>query len=305
MYVQIDPDAGFCFGVKRAIALAEDSLAKHGEIHSLGQIVHNEEEEDRLQGLGLKTITSYDPEIPVGKTILIRAHGEPPSTYLLAKKNQITLIDATCPTVKKLQEKVRDTYLETKKTNGQIVIIGKKKHPEVIGLAGQTNGEAIVVENEDDLIHVDPSRPLSVFAQTTADDQLFKKIVKRLSTGVLQKKYANSDALEELTEKGIHFVVNDTICRHVKKRKERIIHFAESYDSIVFVGGKNSSNGRVLFDLCRKVNPNTFFIENERGIKRAWFNKMQSVGITGATSTPPWLLKKVAAHIKALIKKEN
>ncbi|NCU32772.1 MAG: hypothetical protein EOM23_07565, partial [Candidatus Moranbacteria bacterium] len=152
MYVQIDPDAGFCFGVKRAIALAEDSLAKHGEIHSLGQIVHNEQEEDRLQGLGLKTITSYDPEIPVGKTILIRAHGEPPSTYLLAKKNQITLIDATCPIVKKLQEKVRDTYLETKKTNGQIVIIGKKKHPEVIGLAGQTNGEAIVVENEDDLI---------------------------------------------------------------------------------------------------------------------------------------------------------
>jgi 4-hydroxy-3-methylbut-2-en-1-yl diphosphate reductase len=306
MYIQIDPEAGFCFGVKRAVALAEESLGKHDRLYCLGQIVHNEEEELRLQGLGLKTITGDDLGEHGLITVLIRAHGEPPSTYRLAQKNQITLIDATCPIVKKLQQKVKDTHSETKKTNGQIVIIGKKYHPEVIGLAGQANGDAIIIENECDLTQVDLNRPVYLFAQTTADDNLYKKITDLFPRVASSKKPDdNVGGAGEVKETELHFVFNDTICKHVKNRKQQIIHFAGMYDVIIFVGGKNSSNGRILFDLCLTVNPMTHFVQNEKDVQIEWFKKCASVGITGATSTPVWLLKKVSVQIEALIKNEN
>jgi 4-hydroxy-3-methylbut-2-en-1-yl diphosphate reductase len=305
MNVHIDPDAGFCYGVNRAIGMAEKELEKSAQIYSLGQIVHNDEEEQRLQHLGMKTITHKELETLTKRTMLIRAHGEPPSTYNLAKENQINLIDATCPIVKKLQENVKKAWLDAKENDGQIVIVGKKDHPEVMGLVGCAGGEAIVVENTGDIAMIDFRRPVHLFAQTTADEGLLLEIAsaigKKYSPKEIEKPEGDKNIRahsERLAEKG--FVLKNTICPHVKNRKTRIVQFAGQYDLIIFVGGKYSSNARFLSKLCQTVNPQTYFVENEEMLQSEWFENVATVGITGATSTPPWLLKGIERKIVAI-----
>jgi 4-hydroxy-3-methylbut-2-en-1-yl diphosphate reductase len=305
MNVHIDPDAGFCYGVNRAIDMAEKELGKHAEIYSLGQIVHNEEEEQRLQRMGMKTITRSALEKLTKGPVLIRAHGEPPSTYDLAKEKQINLVDATCPIVKKLQDNVKKAWLTAKENDGQIIIVGKKDHPEVVGLAGCAGGEAIVVENTGDIAMIDFRRPVHLFAQTTADEGLLQEIAyaigKKYSPEEIEKPEGDKNFRahsERLAEKG--FVFKNTICPHVKNRKTRIVQFAGQHDLIIFVGGKHSSNARFLSELCQTVNPQTYFVENEEMLQSEWFENVATVGITGATSTPPWLLKGIERKIVAI-----
>jgi 4-hydroxy-3-methylbut-2-en-1-yl diphosphate reductase len=305
MNVHIDPDAGFCYGVSRAIGMAEKGLDDFAEVFSLGQIVHNEEEEQRLQRMGMKTISRKELIALQQRSVLIRAHGEPPSTYRLAKEKQINLVDATCPIVKKLQDKVKKAWLNAKENDGQIVIVGKKDHPEVVGLAGCAGGEAIVVENTGDIAMIDFRRPVHLFAQTTADEGLLQEIAyaigKKYSPEEIEKPEGDKNFRahsERLAEKG--FVFKNTICPHVKNRKTRIVQFAGQHDLIIFVGGKHSSNARFLSELCRMANPQTYFVENEEMLQAVWFENVTSVGVTGATSTPPWLLKRVEKKIIAI-----
>lgn len=310
MNVHIDPDAGFCYGVSRAIGMAEKGLDDFAEVFSLGQIVHNEEEEQRLHRMGMKTISRKELIALQKRSVLIRAHGEPPSTYRLAQERQINLIDATCPIVKKLQNNVQKAWLDAKENDGQIVIVGKKGHPEVTGLAGCAGGEAIVVEQIDDIGRIDFQRPVHLFAQTTADEGLFHEIASAIEDNYSREDLDKSGGVKvirshsESTAKE-RFVFKDTICPHVKNRKARIVQFAAQHDLIIFVGSKHSSNGRFLSDLCRTVNPKTFFVENEERLQIEWFGKVASVGITGATSTPPWLLKKVEKRIIAIINEND
>jgi 4-hydroxy-3-methylbut-2-en-1-yl diphosphate reductase len=305
MNVHIDPDAGFCYGVNRAIGMAEKELDESAEIYSLGQIVHNDEEEQRLKHLGMKTITRSELEKLTKGTVLIRAHGEPPSTYDLAKENEIHLIDATCPIVKKLQDNVKKAWLDAKESNGQIVIVGKTDHPEMIGLAGCAGGEAIVVENAGDIAGIDFRRPVHLFAQTTADEERLLEIAKTIAKKYSPEEIEKPDEIKNLrthaerrAEKD--FAFKNTICQHVKNRKTRIVQFAGQHDLIIFVGGKHSSNARFLSELCRKENPQTYFVENEEMLQHEWFENVANVGITGATSTPPWLLKRVEKKIVAI-----
>ncbi|MBE0638770.1 MAG: 4-hydroxy-3-methylbut-2-enyl diphosphate reductase [Bacteroidales bacterium] len=306
MKIEIDPGAGFCFGVQRAIQLAEMELDNGQELFSLGQIVHNESEEKRLNDLGMKTITYKDFGELHEKTVLIRAHGEPPSTYDTANKNRLTLIEATCPIVTKLQQKIRKVWIESRKEDLQIVIVGKKAHPEVIGLAGQTNFQAIIIESLSDIEKVDHGKSVYIFAQTTVDADFFEEVVKRIYVHQSRRKDETDPAQFALmgggNPRGREVTVQKSICNHVKNRKEQMIQFAREHDLVIFVGGKKSSNGQYLYGLCRLENLNSVFIENEAVLKPEWFAGCKSVGITGATSTPPWLLEKVKQHIKTMIK---
>ncbi len=311
MTIQIDPDAGFCFGVSRAIKMAEEGFIGFGELSCLGQIVHNNREEDRLRKMGIKVIGHDDMEKSAGKPLLIRAHGEPPSTYKRADELQIPVVDATCPIVKKLQDRVAAAWRYASKTNDQIVIVGKKNHPEVLGLIGQMENKAIVIEEKKDVDNLDFSRPVVVFAQTTADTDFFDDVTKsikhRLSSHQQQRVAAASKPQkQELNLTSVRktpgLEVNDTICRHVKNRRNRITAFARTHDLIIFVGSRQSSNGRFLFAQCKLVNERSFFVEDETDIRPEWLKNAGSIGITGATSTPPWLLKKVDQHLKTLTK---
>lgn len=276
--VEIDPQSGFCFGVVYAIEMAEDFLDEHGSLYCLGDIVHNDREVARLQAKGLKIITHDDLQHLHDTTVLIRAHGEPPSTYELAIRNRITLVDASCPVVLKLQNRVRKAYDDAE----QIVIYGKHGHAEVNGLVGQTHGEATVVMTPEELDGLDLSRPIALFSQTTKSTASFYALA------------------QELRNRGATVEANDTICRQVSNREPQLARFAPQHDVVVFVAGKKSSNGKVLFEVCRSVNPNTYFVSDASELDPAWFVGAQRVGICGATSTPQWLMEDVKQAVEAL-----
>lgn len=285
--VEIDPGSGFCGGVIRAISKAEDSLAQGTRLYSLGAIVHNDAELGRLHKQGLVTVSSLE-EIPEGGTVLIRAHGEPPSTYAEASARHLTVIDCSCPVVLQLQQRIRDAYarIHAQGVHGQIIIFGQVGHAEVLGLVGQVNGDALVVENsqmlEEAMPHLDFSQPIEIFSQTTKSPREYKLICDMLQA------------------RGARLTVHNTICGQVSSRHEKLVQFAESHDIIIFVTGKESSNGKILSALCRSVNPRTYVIGRINEIDPAWFREGDRVGICGATSTPKWALEAVARDIEKL-----
>ncbi|PRD30996.1 UNVERIFIED_CONTAM: ispH [Trichonephila clavipes] len=277
LQVTIDKESGFCFGVVYAIDMAEEILDQQGYLYCLGDIVHNDEEVARLKAKGLRIIAHGDLQGLQNEKVLIRAHGEAPETYKIALENNITLIDASCPVVLKLQNRIKTSHDDREK----ILIFGKHGHAEVIGLSGQTNNEAIVFQDIDELDNVELPPSFTLYSQTT-------KSVDRF--------YAIKD---ELIRRGYQVKANDTICRQVSNRYEDLGTFAQQYDKIIFVSGKKSSNGKVLFDVCRQVNPNTVFISDPAELEPGLFSDNQTVGVCGATSTPMWLMKKVKETIES------
>lgn len=292
MIIEIDPNAGFCFGVVNAIKTAEENLTKGTEINCLGEIVHNEMENDRLKELGMKTVKHDQFPDLAGKNVLIRAHGEPPSTYELAKKYNINLIDATCPVVLKLQDRVRKAWERLQPLGGTVVIYGKKGHAEVIGLCGQTNNQAVVVQELTDLDGIDFSKPIEIFSQTTKEPEHYRMIVDEI-----RRRMAMLTPQAETLLK-----VNNTICGQVSNRKPHIKAFAQKHDVMIFVSGTNSSNGKMLFDACMEANPYSHLVTSPKDLKAEWFNSHQSVGISGATSTPLWLMQEVGSAIQSMVK---
>jgi 4-hydroxy-3-methylbut-2-enyl diphosphate reductase len=289
MKVTIDDNSGFCFGVTTAIQTAERELQK-GKLFCLGDIVHNGQEVERLDQLGLETIDYDDLRTLHNVRVLLRAHGEPPSTYHIAKRNNIEIIDASCPVVLHLQKRIRDTYLthHGKNTGAQIVIFGKKGHAEVIGLEGQTNNTAIVIESIHDLSKLDFSRPIYLFSQTTKSVEEFEAIVKRI-----ENERANRN------EQGI-FEYYNSICKNVANRVKRLQDFARNNDIVLFVGGKKSSNAKVLYNNCLEVNSSTIFVSAVADITTEILqlcHNAEHVGICGATSTPKWLMEEVKQFI--------
>jgi 4-hydroxy-3-methylbut-2-enyl diphosphate reductase len=286
--VTIDKFSGFCWGVVRTIDIAEQELAQGEELYSLGDIIHNPVEIQRLGAQGLKTISTANLESAKGKKVLIRAHGEPPGTYKRAEELGITIIDATCPVVTKVQERIRRFY-----TDGyQVVIFGKKEHAEVIGLVGQTNGEAIVVKSLDEIEKVALDRKTVLFSQTTMDKATFHRLKEEL-----QKKVKEL-VVGSIEDEAIEFHAKDTICGQVSGRDKKIREFASANDIVIFVAGRTSSNGKVLFDIAREANARTYFIETVPELDPAWFAGVTKVGITGATSTPQWFMEKVKQEIE-------
>lgn len=287
MRVVIDKKAGYCFGVRNAIGQAEAIATEDGALYSLGHILHNHEEVKRLTGKGIKVIDHDAFSKLRDSKVLIRAHGEPPSTYDTALRNNITLIDATCPIVKHLQKKIRETH-ETPDGGGQIVIYGKKGHPEVLGLLGQTNNQAFVAKTAKDIQAIDPEKDVHLFAQTTMDPEGFASIGPLIEAHLRTRADGSKPKL----------VVHNTICRQVSNRIAHLQEFASSFDMILFVSGKDSSNGRFLFSVCRKSNSRTFHIENADEIEAAWLQGIESIGITGATSTPMQQLESIRHFLK-------
>ena len=285
--VEIDSRSGFCGGVIRAITQAERFLDGQDHLYSLGAIVHNEAELDRLGAEGLRTVASI-PDVPEGETVLIRAHGEPPSTYAAARERGLTVIDCTCPVVLKLQDHIREAYarLHEDGMHGTLLIFGKIGHAEVLGLLGQVDGDAIVVEDramlEDRLGEIDFSQPVEIFSQTTKSPAEYAEICDRVRS------------------LGSRVTVHDTICAQVANRHEHLMDFARTHDVILFVAGEASSNGKVLFDLCQGVNPRSFRIGSSADIDPAWLRDGDRVGVCGATSTPKWLLDAVAETVRGL-----
>ena len=290
MEVQIDENSGYCFGVEFAIQMAEDEM-EDGPLYCLGDIVHNSMEVERLNAKGLKIINHEDLRNIRDAKVLIRAHGEPPETYKLAIENNIELVDASCPVVLKLQNRVKVAYDKMTKVEGQMVIYGKTGHAEVIGLTGQTQDEAIVVMEDEDLEKIDFSRPVTLFSQTTKSTKGFYRIRAMIEERIKAAK-------GELQE--VDFNANDSICRQVSNREPQLQRFANANDVIVFVSGKKSSNGKALYGVCKQENPRSYFVENEKEVDDSWFRKSDRVGICGATSTPMWLMKNVAKHIEEL-----
>ena len=284
MNIEIDAASGFCFGVTTAIRKAEEELAQAGSLCCLGDIVHNGSECERLHQAGLQTITHDDLlKLPQGTKVLLRAHGEPPATYATAANRGICIIDATCPVVLQLQRRIKKVYSENPRP--QIVIYGKRGHAEVLGLVGQTNGEAVVIESSDEAAQLDFTRPIALFSQTTKPLEGFRQVVDNITQHMSQP----SD-----------FRYFDTICRQVANRLPNICSFAARHDVVVFVCGLKSSNGRVLHEACRKVNAHTYLVDTPEAINANWFTNAKSVGICGATSTPKWLMEKCAEKIKTL-----
>lgn len=291
MRILIDGESGCCNGVGRAISTAERWLAEHGTLYSLGSIVHNDEEIQRLAELGLRTVGYSDLQSLHGSTVLIRAHGEPPSTYELAREAGISLVDCTCPVVLALQRRIAAEYAILSRSGGTVLIFGKRGHAEVNGLVGQTGGHAVVVEDMQDLEDrlasgaIDPCRPMALFSQTTKDPEEFAAIAARLR-----------DAVDKAGKDGT-LRIFDTVCRHVSSRHRRLREFASSCSVIIFICGRESSNGKVLFELCRSVNPRSYKFESAEEVRPDIFRPGDTVGICGATSTTRWQLEKVAAAI--------
>ncbi len=283
MKVEIDRRSGFCFGVINAIKSAEEHLENSNRLYCLGDIVHNGMEVERLEKLGLESISKEKYFTLKDCKVLIRAHGEPPETYEYAKNNNIELIDATCPVVITLQEKVKQSYNRKIAEKGQIVIFGKKGHAEIDGLNGQTNNNAIVIESIDELNKIDYNRPVSLYSQTTKRIEDFYNIATEVKSNM---------------KPGVHLEIKDTICRQVSNRVPNLKKFAEKYDLILFVAGKKSSNGQYLFTICKEENNKSYFITRVEEINKDWFTGVESVGICGATSTPNWLMEEVADWIK-------
>jgi 4-hydroxy-3-methylbut-2-enyl diphosphate reductase len=282
MRVEIDKNSGFCFGVIKTIKSAENELKTSDKLYCLGDIVHNGMEVERLEKMGLHSVTREEYMQLKDCKVLIRAHGEPPETYEYAKKNNIELIDATCPVVLTLQEKVKGSYEKTKNQDGQIVIYGKKGHAEIIGLDGQVDKKAIILESIDDLNLIDFSRPVSLYSQTTKRVEDF---------------YAIADKVKSNMKPGVPLEIKDSICRQVSNRVPSLKQFAKKFDVILFVAGHKSSNGRYLFTVCKEENPRTHHISRTSEIDQTWFEGAKSVGICGATSTPNWLMEDVAKWV--------
>ncbi len=284
MRVTIDENSGFCFGVVRAISEAERALTEVGKVYSLGDIVHNRIEVQRLEELGLGTVSHDDMPSLGDATLLIRAHGEPPRTYRRAEELGLKLIDATCPVVARLQRRIRDAYDKMQAVDGSVVLLGKRGHAEVVGLTGQVNDDVVVVEREDDLNLVDFSRPIYFLSQTTQSIDLFNRLGEEII-----RRAGNQE----------HVTLDDTICRRVAGREESLTQFSRSVDVVIFVAGRKSSNGKVLCEVCRKANERTYNIEDVGELEAEWFDGVDSVGICGATSTPRWLMERVAEAINA------
>ncbi len=282
MLVTIDEYAGFCHGVIRAVRNAEKILEKNGKLLCLGNLVHNDEEIKRLSSKGLKTVTIDELKGLKHESVIFRAHGEPPESYILANQNKIELHDNTCGIVKRLQKNIRKEF--EKPGDKNIVIFGKRDHPEVIGLAGQANNTAIIIEKESDIGKIDFTLPVILFSQTTMNADKLDDVVK-----LIEKETEKSD---------VDFQANFTICDQVSKRVEKIKDFSKEFDVIIFVSGKKSSNGKYLFGIIQEINQNSYWVSNTEEINSSWFENATSVGISGATSTPPWLLEKVAAYLK-------
>ncbi|MBC7448084.1 MAG: 4-hydroxy-3-methylbut-2-enyl diphosphate reductase [Hymenobacteraceae bacterium] len=276
--VRLDPHSGFCFGVVYAIQMAEDLLEERGYLYCLGDIVHNDAEVARLTHRGLRVIDHATLAALRDEPVLIRAHGEPPSTYRLALENNLTLIDASCPVVLKLQNRIKTSYDKREK----LYLYGKRGHAEVLGLQGQTNGEAVVFESLAELLTHDLPDALTLYSQTTKSTDSFYAIVG------------------ELKARGKQVNVNDTICRQVSNRDEDLQTFATEFDVIVFVSGTKSSNGKVLYEVCRRINPRTHFISAPEELQASWFAAHETVGVCGATSTPTWLMEKVGTALECL-----
>ncbi|GAB5523166.1 MAG: 4-hydroxy-3-methylbut-2-enyl diphosphate reductase [Roseivirga sp.] len=288
MEVTIDKNSGYCFGVEFAIQMAEDEM-EDGKLYCLGDIVHNSMEVKRLNAKGLEIIDREQLENIRDSKVLIRAHGEPPETYELALRNNIELVDASCPVVLKLQNRVKLAHDKMTNSNGQIVIYGKTGHAEVIGLTGQTNNEAIIVMEDSDLEKIDFTRPVTLFSQTTKSTSGFYRIREMIQERIKEAK----GELEELD-----FNANDSICRQVSNREPQLKVFSEEQDVIVFVSGKKSSNGKALYGVCKRQNERSYFVENEGEVDLSWFKETDSIGICGATSTPMWLMENVATYIR-------
>ena len=291
MEVTIDKNSGYCFGVEFAIEMAEDEMRNCEELYCLGDIVHNSMEVQRLYAKGLRIIDRDQLKELRDCKVLIRAHGEPPETYKLALENNIELIDASCPVVLKLQNRVKHAFDSGKSADTQIVIYGQVGHAEVIGLAGQTRDKAIIVTTEDDLVKIDFTRPVTLFSQTTKSTKGFYHIKALIEERL---KQANQDSMLPA------FDANDSICRQVSNREPQLARFSAEHDVVVFVSGKKSSNGKALYSVCKQHNPRSYFVENEEELEREWFADAASVGICGATSTPMWLMQQVAKGITAL-----
>lgn len=284
MEVIIDDNSGFCFGVVRAIGEAESALERIGEVYSLGDIVHNRVEVQRLEKLGLHTVSHDDMSQLSGRTLLIRAHGEPPRTYHMAEKMGITVIDATCPVVARLQRRLREAYDKMQEVGGSVVLLGKRGHAEVIGLTGQADDDVVVIENENDLSLVDFNRPIYFLSQTTQSIALFNQLAEVITARAGE----------------VSVTIDDTICRRVAGREALLADFSRSVDVVIFVCGRKSSNGRVLYEVCRNANERSYNVEESIEIDPKWLEGAERVGICGATSTPRWLMEEVAEAIKTM-----
>jgi 4-hydroxy-3-methylbut-2-enyl diphosphate reductase len=293
MTVTIDKSAGFCWGVIRTIDIAETELeaAAPGEsLYVLGEIIHNPMEIERLEHRGLKTISHADlPSVKNGK-VLIRAHGEPPSTFAAAKELGVTLVDATCPVVWKVQERIKKFYDQ----GYQVVIYGKMDHAEVIGLVGQTNGEAVVIKSLEEIDRIDLNRKTVLFSQTTMDKATFARLKEEF------QKRIKDLIVDSFDQEATEFHAKDTICGQVFGRDKKLREFAAGNEVMIFVAGRISSNGKVLFHICQEANPRTYFVEIESELQPEWFEGVETVGISGATSTPQWLMERVKQRIEAM-----
>ncbi len=276
--VAIDSNSGFCFGVVYAIEMAEDILEEQGYLYCLGDIVHNDEEVKRLEQKGLRIITHRDLESLRGEKVLIRAHGEPPSTYQLALRNNLELIDASCPVVLKLQNRIKNSYDKGE----NIFLYGKHGHAEVVGLLGQTNNNAVVFQDFNELETKTLPRNITLYSQTTKSTGKFYEIKQKLE------------------DEGIQVNANDTICRQVSNRDKELREFAGKHNKIIFVSGTKSSNGKVLYGVCKERNPESYFVSNPEEIDPSWLSEGDTVGICGATSTPMWLMKSVQEKLLEL-----
>ncbi len=287
MEVIIDKNSGYCFGVEFAIQMAEDEMATGETLYCLGDIVHNSMEVERLANKGLKIINHEQLKELSNCKVLIRAHGEPPETYRLALENNIELVDASCPVVLKLQNRVKSSFDAIDAKDGQIVIYGQQGHAEVIGLTGQTGDKAIVITTEEDLDKIDFTKPISLYSQTTKSTQGFYKMKDLIEARI---KAAGQNT-------GEAFDANDSICRQVSNREPQLRKFSKEVDVIVFVSGKKSSNGKALYGVCKQENSKSFFVENESELEESWIKSTDKVGICGATSTPMWLMERVKNYI--------
>lgn len=286
MKIEIDEKSGFCFGVVKAISMAEKVIQQGQRVFSLGDIVHNRVEVQRLEELGLRTISHEQFASVRGNTVLIRAHGEPPATYRLAQEVGVEVVDATCPVVAHLQKLVVEAYRQMQQVGGQVVILGKRGHAEVVGLTGQVEEQALVVEEEQDIEKIDFTRPIYLLSQTTQSLALFEQI-----QSLILGRVADPSLL----------IVNDTICRQVSNRTPHLREFAQRFDVVIFVSGRKSSNGGVLFKSCQEGNRRSYNIEDEHELDSSWFEGCLSVGVCGATSTPKWLMQRVADAIAELV----
>ena len=286
MRIEIDDKSGFCFGVVRAITEAEKALAEGGTVYSLGDIVHNRIEVQRLERLGLQTVTHDEMPRLAGCRLFIRAHGEPPTTYARARELGIDLIDATCPVVARLQTRVVRAHELMRPIGGQVVILGKRGHAEVVGLTGQVGAPTIVIEGPQDLDAIDFARPVYFLSQTTQSIALFERLCDEM-----RRRAADPAQVR----------IEDTICRQVANREEHLAAFARRFDVVIFVCGRKSSNGKVLFEVCRRANAAAYNIEEAAELEPQWFAGAASVGICGATSTPKWLMQQVADAVGRIV----